>query len=67
MNIFVAKLNFRTSERSLRSLFEEFGDVNSVKIVMDRDTGRQCIAGSNAKAAAYPKRGCKNGRCGRNR
>ena len=40
MNIFVAKLNYRTREDALRELFESFGEVNSVKIVMDRDTGR---------------------------
>ena len=40
MNIFVAKLNFRTSEESLRDIFEQYGEVDSVKIVMDRDTGR---------------------------
>lgn len=40
MNIFVAKLNFRTQENQLRELFEEFGTVDSAKIIMDRDTGR---------------------------
>ena len=40
MNIFVAKINYRTQEDSLRSLFEQYGEVDSVKIVMDRDTGR---------------------------
>lgn len=40
MNIFVAKLNYSTSEDTLREAFEEFGDVKSVKIIMDRDTGR---------------------------
>lgn len=40
MNIFVTKLNYGTSEESLRSLFEEFGEVSSAKIIMDRDTGR---------------------------
>ena len=40
MNIFVAKLNYRTSVESLRALFENFGEVESVKIIMDRDTGR---------------------------
>lgn len=40
MNIFVAKLNFRTSEDALREAFEQFGEVDSVKIIMDRDTGR---------------------------
>jgi len=40
MNIFVAKLNYSTRVESLQELFEEFGDVDSVKIIMDRDTGR---------------------------
>lgn len=40
MNIFVAKLNYDTSEETLEQLFEEYGAVDSVKIIMDRDTGR---------------------------
>lgn len=40
MNIFVAKLNFDTSESMLRDAFEEYGDVDSVKIIMDKMTGR---------------------------
>ena len=40
MNIFVAKLNYDTQESDLRQAFEEFGQVDSVKIIMDRDTGR---------------------------
>lgn len=40
MNIFVAKLNYGTSEEVLKNLFEQFGRVVSVKIVMDRETGR---------------------------
>lgn len=40
MNIFVAKLNYDTQEPELRAAFEEFGEVSSVKIIMDRDTGR---------------------------
>lgn len=40
MNIFVAKLNFDTQEDYLRELFEEFGEVDSVKIIMDKFTGR---------------------------
>lgn len=40
MNIFVASLNFRTREETLQSLFEEFGEVSSAKIISDRDTGR---------------------------
>lgn len=40
MNIFVTKLNYDTSEETLEQLFGEYGDVDSVKIIMDRDTGR---------------------------
>ncbi len=40
MNIFVAKLNFKTKEETLRRLFEEYGEVSSVKIVTDHETGK---------------------------
>ena len=40
MNIFVAKLNYDTSEHTLRDVFEGFGDVDSVKVIMDHETGR---------------------------
>lgn len=40
MNIFVAKLDYSTSEESLRELFEKFGSVESAKVIMDRETGR---------------------------
>ena len=40
MNIFVAKLNYRTTKEELQSAFEQFGEVSSAKIIMDRDTGR---------------------------
>lgn len=40
MNIFVTKLSYDTSEESLTELFEHYGQVDSVKIIMDRDTGR---------------------------
>lgn len=40
MNIFVAKLNFDTQESDLQYAFEEYGEVDSVKIVMDKFTGK---------------------------
>lgn len=40
MNIFVAKLNFRTSSEDLQAAFEQFGEVSSAKVIMDRETGR---------------------------
>lgn len=40
MNIFVANLSFRLTEDDLRDMFEQFGTVDSAKIILDRDTGR---------------------------
>jgi RNA recognition motif-containing protein len=40
MNIFVAKLNFKTRKEDLQAAFERFGQVSSAKIVKDRETGR---------------------------
>lgn len=40
MNIFVAKLDYGTSEDTVRNLFEEYGSVDSVKVIMDKFTGR---------------------------
>ena len=40
MNIFVTKLNFDTTESKLQNAFEKFGIVDSVKIIMDKVTGR---------------------------
>ena len=40
MNIFVAKLNFKTKREELTKAFEQYGQVTSVKIVHDRETGR---------------------------
>lgn len=40
MNIFVAKLNYATTDDELRAAFEAFGEVSSAKVIMDRETGR---------------------------
>jgi len=40
MNIFVAKLNFDTRESDLQDAFEAHGAVDSVKIIMDKFTGK---------------------------
>jgi RNA recognition motif-containing protein len=39
-NIFVGNLDFAATESSIRSLFEQFGNVERVNVVTDRDTGR---------------------------
>lgn len=38
--IYVGNLSYQTTESELRSLFEQYGAVNQVSIIMDRETGR---------------------------
>ncbi|MBN2723242.1 MAG: RNA-binding protein [Deltaproteobacteria bacterium] len=38
--IFVGNLSYQTSEDELKELFGQHGDVQSVKIIVDRDSGR---------------------------
>lgn len=40
MNIYVSNINFRTEEASLNQLFANYGEVNSTRIITDRETGR---------------------------
>lgn len=40
MNIFIAGVSYQYSDADLAGLFEEFGEVTSAKIIMDRETGR---------------------------
>ncbi|MCA9190951.1 MAG: RNA-binding protein [Planctomycetales bacterium] len=39
-NIYVGNLSFRATEDDVRSAFSEHGQVSSVNIIMDRETGR---------------------------
>jgi RNA recognition motif-containing protein len=39
-NIYVGNLPWKTTEEEIKELFEKFGEVLSVKIVKDRETGR---------------------------
>ena len=40
MNIFVAKLSYDTQESDLQNAFSEYGEIDSVKIIADKATGR---------------------------
>ena len=40
MKIYVGNMSFSTTEETLRAKFEEYGTVEEVAIVTDRDTGR---------------------------
>jgi len=39
MNIFIAKLSSSTTGDDLKTLFEQFGEVDSAKVIFDRETG----------------------------
>jgi len=40
MNIYVGNLSYRLRENDLRGVFEEYGQVDSCRIVTDRETRR---------------------------
>ena len=40
MNIFVARLSYNTNEDTLSRVFQQFGEVESVKIIYDRFENR---------------------------
>ncbi|MFW6160558.1 MAG: RNA recognition motif domain-containing protein [Acidobacteriota bacterium] len=40
VHVYAGNLNYRMTEGSLRELFEQYGEVTSVKIVKDRVSGR---------------------------
>jgi len=40
MNIYVGNLSYSLSESELRDAFAAYGEVSSVKVLMDRETGR---------------------------
>ena len=40
MNIYVGNLNYKVTREDLQELFAEYGEVVSVNIITDRETGR---------------------------
>ena len=40
MNIYVGNLAFGTTDQDLSPLFEPYGSVDEIRIIIDRDTGR---------------------------
>ena len=40
MNIYIGNMSFDTSEDQLRQAFEGFGEVSTVRVITDRDSGR---------------------------
>ena len=40
MNIYVGNLSYSVNDDQLRSMFTEYGTVDSARVIMDRDSGR---------------------------
>jgi len=40
MNIYIGNLSYKVKESDLNQVLEEYGTVNSVKLIIDRDTRR---------------------------
>ncbi|MDR2970068.1 MAG: RNA-binding protein [Tannerellaceae bacterium] len=40
MNIYIGNLNYRVRESDLQQILEEYGTIDSVKLVLDRETRR---------------------------
>ena len=40
MNIYVGNLDYKVEENDLREVFEEYGSISSLKIIMDKYSGR---------------------------
>ena len=40
MNIYVSNLSFAVQDEDLRGFFEEYGEVSSAKVIMDKFTNR---------------------------
>ncbi|MFA7481261.1 MAG: RNA-binding protein [Vulcanimicrobiota bacterium] len=40
MNLYVGNLSYSLTEKDLTETFQEYGNVSSVRIITDRDTGR---------------------------
>lgn len=40
MNIYISNLSYGVDDADLKTLFAEYGEVSSAKVIMDRETGR---------------------------
>ncbi len=40
MQIYIGNMSYNTSEDAVKALFSEFGEVEAVNLIADRDTGR---------------------------
>jgi RNA recognition motif-containing protein len=50
MKLYVGNLSYSTGESDLRDLFAAYGDVESVAVITDRDSGRSKASASSSSA-----------------
>ena len=44
MNLYVGNLSYQVTESELNNIFGAYGEVQSAKIIMDRETGRSKVS-----------------------
>lgn len=40
MNIYIGNMSFDTTEEQLRQAFESYGEISTIKLITDRDSGQ---------------------------
>jgi RNA recognition motif-containing protein len=40
MNIYIGNISYKTTEDTLKTMFAEFGEIESIKLIKDRFSGR---------------------------
>jgi len=40
MKVYIGNMSYETTEDTVRSAFETYGEINSINLISDRDTGR---------------------------
>ena len=50
MNMYIGNLSYRVKEADLRQVMEEYGTVESVKLIIDRDTRKSVEMPNDAEA-----------------
>ena len=61
VNLYVGNLPYRIDEDSLRQLFTPYGNVETSKVIKDRQTGRSKGFGFIEMSSAGRSRGCNQG------
>lgn len=58
MRLYVGSLHFNITEEMLRGIFEPFGKIDNIQLIMDPETGRSKGYGFIAVSSSFEKREC---------